>query len=98
MYHVATDDWLGAWEACSNYNYRPVRVKTFLKGVNGKLWHGEDLSEKHGDAWCICLPSHYDTDDEFLEDLNVEYVRIPEGCGEYRTIQDTTKFVKVVKE
>ena len=69
FYHVATDDWMDAWQACSKFNCKVSSVARFLKETKGKLWHGEDIGKHGGKALCICLPSHYDTDDEFILDM-----------------------------
>lgn len=75
-YHVASDDWLDAWYACSKFNLKVVTVKTFLSSVKSKLWSGDSILKNHSEALCICFPSHYDTDDEFLMDmLGVESIK-----------------------
>jgi hypothetical protein len=76
IYHVASDDWLEAYKACSEAEFNPMYVADFLDHVNGKLWNGEDLEKHHYDATCICFPSHYDTDEEFLEELGVNTRRL----------------------
>jgi len=68
---VADDSWHEAYDLCSRYNFIPVTVKTFLNGVKGKLWKDPVIFSKFKDGYCICLPSHYDTDTEFLAKLNV---------------------------
>ena len=68
---VADDSWHDAYDKCSRFNFRPVTVKAFLKGVRGKLWKDPEIFTHHLNGYCICLPSHYDTDDEFLAELGV---------------------------
>jgi hypothetical protein len=82
--HVADDSWSEAYHNCSRYNFRPVPVKEFLKGVNGKLWKDPAVFDMPREGYCICLPSHYDDDEEFLEQLNVRHVWTEQG-GKYQT-------------
>jgi|WetSurMetagenome_2_1015567.scaffolds.fasta_scaffold61376_4 hypothetical protein len=72
IYHVASDDWLEAWEKCSGFNYKVVPVKTFLSKVKDKLWCGADLDVFFSNATMICIPSHYDIDDELLSSLGIK--------------------------
>jgi hypothetical protein len=68
---VADDSWHEAYDRCSRYNFRPVPVQEFLKGVQDKFWKNPAIFAQHINGYCICLPSHYDTDDEFLAELNI---------------------------
>jgi hypothetical protein len=76
IYHVASDDWLEAYHACSQAEFIPLHVSEFLEHADGKLWCKEELERDHYDAACICFPSHYDTDEEFLEELGVNTRRL----------------------
>lgn len=71
IYHVADDSWREAYNACEEAMYTPTSVSMFLHQTKGNIWCKEELAENHMHHVCICLPSHYDCDDEFLEELGV---------------------------
>jgi hypothetical protein len=72
IYQVADDSWDEAYHACDEAMYTPTSVSMFLHQTNGNIWCKEELAEKHMHHVCICLPSHYDCDEEFLDELGIK--------------------------
>jgi hypothetical protein len=76
IYDVADDSWIEAYRACREWLYTPTNVNRFIEHTKGKLWCKDELIERwHGFA-CLCLPSHYDCDQEFLEELGITTRRL----------------------
>lgn len=72
IYLVADDSWREAYHGCEEALYTPTSVSMFLQQTGGHIWCKEELAQKHLHQVCICLPSHYDCDDEFLDELGVK--------------------------
>ena len=72
IFMVADDSWLEAYHACDEAMYTPTSVCMFLRQTKGHIWCKEELLEKYKHCVCICLPSHHDCDEEFLDELGVK--------------------------
>lgn len=79
IHHIASDDWLDAWHRCSTFNFVPMKVSNLVKRAQDKMWCGETLTEHYNDEMCICIPSHYDTDDELMQRIC--------GCDNHKDYQ-----------
>jgi hypothetical protein len=76
IFHVADDSWIEAYHACDEAMYTPTSVCMFLRQTKGRIWCKDELLEKYKHHICICLPSHYDCDEEFLEELGIKTRRL----------------------
>jgi len=76
IFHVADDSWNEAYHACDEALYTPTSVCMFLRQTKGRIWCKDELLEKYKHHICICLPSHYDCDAEFLDELGVKTRRL----------------------
>jgi hypothetical protein len=85
IYDVADDSWKKAYDACSETLYTPTSVSMFLNQTNGVMWCKDELAKKHFFDVCICLPSHYDTDEEFLDELGVKTRKLEDYNDHKRT-------------
>jgi hypothetical protein len=85
IFHVADDSWNEAYHACDEAMYTPTSVSMFLNQTGGKIWCKDELVEKYRNHVCICLPSHYDTDSEFLDELGVKTRRLEDYNAHKRT-------------
>jgi len=85
IFHVADDSWIEAYHACNEAMYTPTSVCMFLRQTKGKIWCKDELLEKYKHHVCICLPSHYDCDEEFLEELGVKTRRLEDYNAHRRT-------------
>jgi len=71
IFHVTSDNCEETWEACSKADYQPMKFSKLIRLTKGKLWITKEDIEKYQNATCVCLPSHHDEDEEFLELLGV---------------------------
>lgn len=85
IFLVADDSWLEAYHACDEALYTPTSVCMFLRQTKGKIWCREELLDKYKGHVCICLPSHYDCDQEFLEELGVKTRNLEDYNAHKRT-------------
>ena len=90
IFHVTSDDCGTTYNICSRFNYEPVKLSELIHLTKGRLWINEKDIEKYRDAMCVCLPSHHDVDDEFLESLGVTTKRL-EDYNEHRHTEPINK-------
>lgn len=85
IYHVADDSWIEAYHACDEAMYTPTSVSMFLHQTNGKIWCKDELAKRDMFDICLCLPSHYDCDAEFLDELGVKTRQLEDYNAHKRT-------------
>jgi hypothetical protein len=85
IYYVADDSWNEAYDACSEAMYTPTSVSMFLNQTGGKIWCKDELAKRDMFDICLCLPSHHDTDEEFLESIGVTTRRLEDYNAHKRT-------------